>query len=662
MTDPTDLEPTSLPASDPDDGSLDAPAPALDEPAATGPAPRRPSHLLRFAVAFLVSLVAVAALGTGAIYAYEQQHAGRVLPGVRVGDVDVSGLDREAAIAKLTDAYASLGEGRVVIAASVAQLDIPYADFARRADVEAMADAALAIGRAGSPVDRAVTEVRTVLHGVAVDPRVTLDAEALARRIDAELAALELAPVDGAIRFEGEDLVITESRWGRSYDAAAVTAAILAQVGELDALSEVTVEAAMTPLQPAIDDTDIEIARTTTERVVADIELAVADESWAIETATVRSWIDFAVTPDGRIGPVADPAKVAAALEPLAAKIEQAPRNASFKIGSGGSVVGVEAGRDGRTLDTEGTVGRIAEALAARAGGRLGAAVEPALVVTKPTVTTEEAERIAPLMERISSWTTYFPISEKNGYGANIWIPTLEIDGYVVGAGETFDFWEAVGPVTREKGYKDGGAIINGRTEPFGALAGGICSCSTTLFNAALRAGLDMGARRNHYYYIDRYPLGLDATVFKSGSGSVQTMSFTNDTEYPILIRGFKIKDGSKGYVRFDLYSVPTGRTVSFSKPVVKNIRPATTRTEITTTLAPGARKQIEYPADGKDVWVTRTVRDAAGNVIHTETFYSHYSRVDGIILVGKSAPKPTPSPDPSTKPSAPPADPSPSP
>ncbi|HEU4918414.1 MAG TPA: VanW family protein, partial [Candidatus Limnocylindrales bacterium] len=241
-------------------------------------------------------------------------------------------------------------------------------------------------------------------------------------------------------------------------------------------------------------------------------------------------------------------------------------------------------------------------------------------------------------MTKISSWTTYFPISEKNGYGANIWIPALDIDGYVVGPGETFDFWKAVGPITRERGYRDGGAIINGKTEPQGALAGGICSCSTTLFNAALRAGFEMGARRNHYYYIDRYPLGLDATVFKSGSGSVQTMSWVNDTKYPVLIRGFKIKDGSAGYVRFDLYSVPTGRKVTFSKPVVKNVRRATDTVQYTTSLAPGVRKRIEYPVDGKDVWVTRTVRDSSGAVVHQETYYSHYARITGIVLVGKGS------------------------
>src|SRR4029079_9198577 len=100
---------------------------------------------------------------------------------------------------------------------------------------------------------------------------------------------------------------------------------------------------------------------------------------------------------------------------------------------------------------------------------------------------------------------------------------------------------------TRAPGFAQGAAVIDGKPEPQGALAGGICSCSTTLFNAALRAGYEMGARRNHYYYIDRYPLGLDATVCKSGSGSTQDMTWTNDTRYPVLIRGINIRSGNRG-------------------------------------------------------------------------------------------------------------------
>jgi vancomycin resistance protein YoaR len=287
-----------------------------------------------------------------------------------------------------------------------------------------------------------------------------------------------------------------------------------------------------------------------------------------------------------------------------------------------------------------------------RASGSVGnAPVALAVQVTKPAVPTDEAEKVAPLMERISTWTTYYPIGEKNGFGANIEVPTRAIDGTVVAPGATFDFWQVVGEVSRARGYRQGGAIINGRTEPQGALAGGICSCSTTLFNAALRAGMQMGARRNHYYYIDRYPLGLDATVFISASGAAQTMSWTNDTAYPILIRGSIRHSGGRGYVTFSLFSVPTERTISFTTPIVKNVRPATTITEETTTLAPGKRKQIEYPTAGKDVWVTRTVTDSTGAVIHRETYYSHYARVDGVIQIGVAAPPPTPTPTPGESP-----------
>ncbi|HET7026827.1 MAG TPA: VanW family protein, partial [Candidatus Limnocylindrales bacterium] len=181
--------------------------------------------------------------------------------------------------------------------------------------------------------------------------------------------------------------------------------------------------------------------------------------------------------------------------------------------------------------------------------------------------------------------------------------------------------------------------------------AGGICSCSTTLFNAALRAGFEMHARKNHFYYIDRYPLGLDATVFISASGATQTMSWRNDTKYPVLIRGYRIRKGSTGYVRFDLYSVPTGRKVVIGAPVVRNVRPASDTVQYTTALAPGAQKRIEYPVDGKDVWRTVTVYQN-GAVIHRYTYYSHYSRITGVVQIGKrgaasTSPSPSPSPAP---------------
>ena len=139
----------------------------------------------------------------------------------------------------------------------------------------------------------------------------------------------------------------------------------------------------------------------------------------------------------------------------------------------------------------------------------------------------------------------------------------------MVQPGQTFSFWDRVGEVSLARGYRMGGAIVGGHTQEGVALAGGICSTSTTLFNAALRAGLKMGERCNHYYYIKRYPVGLDATVSKTSGGGGQDMTFTNDTDYPILIKSFK----TGGSVTFSLYGIPSGRKVTFSKPMITQLR-----------------------------------------------------------------------------------------
>ena len=177
-------------------------------------------------------------------------------------------------------------------------------------------------------------------------------------------------------------------------------------------------------------------------------------------------------------------------------------------------------------------------------------------------------------------------------------------------------------------GYRLGGAIVGGHSVEGKALAGGICATSTTLFNAALRGGFEIDARQPHWYYITKYPLGLDATVSQS-----QTMRFTNDTKYPILIRGF----ASPGIVRFEIWSVPNGRTVTLSRPQVSNVVKGYDTTVQTATLRRGQSNRTEWPVDGKDVVVTRTVRDANGNVIHHETYVSHYHRMVGINMVGIS-------------------------
>ncbi len=599
---------------------------------------RRPSVRLRFGVAFLIGLVLTFGLGVGALYAYDQQYAGRILPGVSVGGVDLSGLTPEAAGAALDEAYQAAGDGRIVVTGPDSSTTITFAEIGRRVDTGALVTTALGVGRDGSAIDRAVANARTALRGIDLAPRVTFDANVLAARIRAIAEDARVDPAEASASVT-EDLayVVTAGHAGRTVDPAATIDAVIADLARLDGPTEIAVSLPVVVIGPTVTTDEAKTAVAAAEAIVADITLVVEDKKVDIATARLRALVDFGLDESDGYVAVIDTDGIPGLLKGMARKLDQEPVNASFKT-KGSKISGVTPSKDGYAFDAAATAAQIEALLAARANGATVTEIRPALTVTNPVLTTAQAKAARPKMKLISKHTTYFPISEKNGFGANVWIPALTIDGYVVGPREKFDFWEAVGPVSREKGYRQGGAIINGKSEPQGALAGGICSCSTTLFNAALKAGLDMGARRNHYYYIDRYPIGLDATVFISSSGSVQTMSFTNDTDYPVLIRGYKIANGSSGYVRFELYSVPSGRKVIIGNPIVKNVLPATDSTQYTSSLAPGVSQRIEYPVDGKQVWRTITVKDAKGKVISQTTYYSNYSRITGIVLVGKGS------------------------
>ncbi len=596
---------------------------------------RRSSTRLRFAVAFLIGLIASMAIGVGALYAYDRQYVGRILPGVAVGSLDVSGLDAVAAGAAIRQVYGYLGEGSVTFKTRDSARTVTFAEIGRGPDVDAMVAEALAVGRDGNAVERFIADARTALRGVSLTPKVTFDADALAEHGLSFADSLAREPQDAWVAVVDKEFAVVPAIDGRLADPAVPVEAALADLGELSALPELTYEMPVRSVPPATTTDEATIAKTDAERITAPILFAGKAQDQQITAARLRTWLSFAPTADGGYGVSVDTSGLEALLKKVAKNVDRAPVNASFTT-SGSRITGVTESKTGYKLDLAATKQQVQDLIDARVAGGSTATLDPAIKVIQPRLTTEEAQAARPKMRKISQWTTYFPIGEKNGFGANIWIPARLINGYVVAPGATFDFWNAVGSVSRAKGYRSGGAIINGRTEPQGALAGGICSCSTTLFNAAARAGYKMGARRNHYYYIDRYPVGLDATVFISASGSKQTMSFTNDTDYPLLIRGLGWKTGGKGYVKFEIYSVPTGRKVSFATGQRRNYRSATDTIQYTNSLPSGAAKRIEYPVAGFQVTVVRTVRDKSGKVIHRNTWFSNYARITGITLVGR--------------------------
>ena len=613
-----------------------------------GTPPARRSLLIGFfgtlGAALLAMVAASAAVGITS--------DGEVLPGVRVGGVDVGGLDRAAAEARLTERLPRLDTGRAVVVADGTEHTVTYDELGRGYEIDVMLDAAMEIGRGDGPLADAVARLRTlarptslpvVVHGY--DPSV-LD------RVATDIArSVSTHPVEAYVQRGTFD--VRPAADGRVLEAGAVRDAIAAAVVTTDP-ADVMLTLPVTPTPPIVSTEEAEAAadaaRATVEPLTLVVPGAGADEQpITLPADTVSGWVTFGPRGADDYAMQLDAAAVRTELLTLAETIDREPVDARFTV-AGAGLGGVVPGQDGRILDVTASTDGIISTLGERAAGADATDMTLAVDVTEPGLTTAAAQELLPQMRMVSSWTTNYVVNDGNGFGANISIPAWDLDGYNLLPGEWFSFWGGIGPVTVERGYRYGGAIINGRSTQGVALAGGICSTSTTLFNAAMRAGLEIGDRRAHYYYIDRYPVGLDATV-SIFDDWVTDLTFRNDTDSPIVIRGF----GTPGQVTFQIWSVPTGRTVALSDPIIRNARSATETTQVDPSLAPGTARRVEYPHDGFQATVSRTVYGPDGAVIHQNTWFSDYRVVDGITLVGPAAPAAPPD-EPAETADAPPA------
>lgn len=123
----------------------------------------------------------------------------------------------------------------------------------------------------------------------------------------------------------------------------------------------------------------------------------------------------------------------------------------------------------------------------------------------------------------LASFTTSFD-PRASGRVANITRAAEALDGYLISPGEEFSFNRIVGPRTEEAGYVEALVIENQEYVP--GVGGGVCQVSSTLYNAALRAGLPIRERHHHSRPVEYVPPGLDATVVY---GALD-LRFQNDT------------------------------------------------------------------------------------------------------------------------------------
>lgn len=120
------------------------------------------------------------------------------------------------------------------------------------------------------------------------------------------------------------------------------------------------------------------------------------------------------------------------------------------------------------------------------------------------------------------------------GYGGgrnvNIETATAAINNYLLLPGELFSFNRVVGPRTVERGYELAPIIVGNAVVP--GLGGGICQVSSTLYNAVLKAGLEVVERYPHSLPVGYVPPGRDATI-----SNHLDFKFRNNSDRLVLIK-----------------------------------------------------------------------------------------------------------------------------
>ena len=561
------------------------------------------------------------------LIAFRQSYAGRILPGIQVGGVELGGLTRSEARTALVAALGPLEQGEVTVRSGVGNMVIPYAQVGRKVDYDTMVDRAAGLGRDGTRFAETVAGIRLLVEPVSMPPIINFDRDSLADALAAYRTRTARRSLDAGVLTTGSGFFVKRSVSGVQVDTNPVGPTIEAALLDPATPASFALKADASWVAPATSEADARRAIAMADRVANDLVLTKGSKSWKIKAATIRTWITFGGI-GAAYGPRVDTAGVPAALTRVVKDLKRKPTEAIYLRTRSGHIMGVSASHLGRGVDKAATAQAVVAALAARGqGAPADSPVTVKTMIVAPKLSTDEAKRKAPLMVKLGTWTTRYQVAAHNGFSANITVPARRLDGVVVRPGQVFDFWGALGEVSFRTGYRLGGAIVGGHSVEGKALAGGICAASTTLFNAAARGGLQVVSRAPHWYYITRYPLGLDATVSQS-----QNMRFRNDTKYPILIKSH----ASPGIVTFEIWSVPNGRAVSWSRPSVRNVVRGFDTVRTTSALRRGQRERIEWPVDGKDVSVSRTVRDANGRVIHHDMFVSHYHRMIGVTLVGK--------------------------
>ncbi|WP_436795368.1 VanW family protein [Actinospongicola halichondriae] len=470
-------------------------------------------------VVLLLTVVAAWAIDTGAA-------GGEVLRNVEVEGIDIGGLASDELLEQI-ESLDDAARDRVV---KIETPDDTYETTAEAiglsVDVEATAQAALDEGRTAILPIRPLGWLASFFrpHEVAVDYVVDPEqARVTLRQLEGDALASPVEPTIESIN--GDAFTVVPGKPGSGIDPDTLAIALGAAAEDTPIDEAVSVKVRQSDLSPRLDD---QVARDAADE---------ANELTSTTMSITAEGVTFQLVPrelrqlaevqelEDTIAIRLDPEKLLPVLATEFDELEVDAVDATFTLDGGRPVISPSV--TGLSCCDLGNVEAVNTALLA---GESAVTIE--LTRTEPDRSTEEAEALG-IVEEVGSPSEFGPTTNHGcceGRVTNIHRIADIVRGAIIEPGETFSVNGFVGQRTREKGFVEAGVIYDGVVTA--DVGGGVSQFATTLFNAALFAGLDFGEYQSHSLYISRYPRGHEATI----SWEHPDLEIVNNTEYGVMI------------------------------------------------------------------------------------------------------------------------------
>ncbi|MGN0158634.1 MAG: VanW family protein [Brotaphodocola sp.] len=304
------------------------------------------------------------------------------------------------------------------------------------------------------------------------------------------------------------------------------------------------------------------------------------------------------------------------------------PKNAAIRRENGEFVI--TEGTEGIAVDVEAAKKMLDEALKAADDGDVR--VEAPVTIAQPKILASDLESIRDVL---GTFSTDFS-SSGAARSKNLQVGSAKINGHVLMPGETLSGYECMQPFTTDNGYYTAAAYENGQVVD--SVGGGVCQIATTLYNAALRAELEITQRQNHSMLVGYVKPSMDAAI----AGTYKDIKITNNYSTPIYVEG-----GTSGRtLTFTIYGKetrPENREVSFESKTISVNHPGDPKVQLDPTMAPGSRKQVQSAHTGMKSELWKVVKVNGVETERTRLNQDTYMASKAIVLVGPAAPAAAP-------------------